>query len=310
MAVKVAQRHPVSGAAEPALLPNEPRVLDAARQQALTEQHLLAFSGDLEALFLNLRRRVDEPLRRACPAKRGKPYPLGQCLEISQAVIQHLAGLEAAGLALEARHGLRRLQAFHQAGGVLRQVWGDLRGDYFQNALLAGTLYVDVANDTVDRGKPPVEILPFAESGLKAIADYRHFARVTAGYWRGRAFANHALPALAAYFPLLIVTEDGFLQCQSACDYMLALNARAGFRPAEAVLRDAPMNASLFSTLRRLLEPLALAWPADPEAGRKAALLHCRRAREGSAAMGRDAAVRAVLAVNRQLARHRVVLRH
>ncbi|WIX33810.1 hypothetical protein QO259_03870 [Salinicola sp. JS01] len=291
-----------------ALLPNEPRILDAARQHALTQRYLLAHRQDVEALFLSLRRSVDEPLQRACPERRGKAYPLGQCLEISQAVIRRLATLTPAELASAPRRGLRELQNFHRAGGCIRQVWGDLRGEYFQNALLVGTLYVDVSNDTVDRQKPPVEILPFADARLMPLADYRHFQRVAARYWQGRFFPNHALPELAAYFPLLYVADDGLVQCQSTSDYMLALNAREGFRPAEDVLGDAPINARLFTALRKLLLPLIKGWPLDPGVGRAMALQCCRRARAGEPPMGRDEAVRTALKINRELSGYRIGL--
>ncbi|MEL7969110.1 hypothetical protein AAG587_22330 [Vreelandella neptunia] len=65
---------------------------------------------------------------------------------------------------------------FFRQGGLVRQVWGDLRGEYFQNALLVGGLYVDVANDIVDPRKPPGEILPFAEARLAPISDFHHFS--------------------------------------------------------------------------------------------------------------------------------------
>ena len=146
------------------LLPNEPRVLDGPGQQALTEQFLLPATAQLEALFLGVRASLDGALCAAQPIKLGKPYPLGQCLEISLAVKAQLKRLNPATWAGLPAQGHAALSGFMRHGGQMNQVWGDLRGEYFQNAFLAGTLYIDVSNDTVVRTKPPVEIMPWAQA--------------------------------------------------------------------------------------------------------------------------------------------------
>ena len=64
------------------LLPNEPREVDSGVQLELTERYLLPMLGDLEAFFLFLRTQADSELQLAKPNKLGKPYPIGQCLEI------------------------------------------------------------------------------------------------------------------------------------------------------------------------------------------------------------------------------------
>ncbi len=295
------------------LLPNEPRIPDEQREQALTVRFLSPALAELESLFLALRGELDPALRQARPVKQGKPFPLGQCLEISQAVQRQLQQLDPATLDGDAAQGYRALAAFMQHGGSVRQVWGDLRGEYFQNAFLVGTLYVDVANDTVDPAKPSVEVLPFAASRLVPVADYRHFARVAARYWQARVYPNHLLPELAPFFPLITVTAAGFVQLQAASNYMIALTLAGAFRPAETVLAEAPMNASLFGLLRQRLasQPCALpvALAAYPEAGRAAALAMCQTYREQEImedTQRRDTAVKAVLRVNGELARFRV----
>ncbi|BBI49679.1 hypothetical protein HORIV_21000 [Vreelandella olivaria] len=120
------------------LLPNEPRIADEAVQTGLTEQYLLPLIDELATLFVGLRHTLDVELRKVRPVKQGKPYPLGQCLEISQALLQRLSQLEPATLEPEAARGFQALTHFVRQGGLVRQVWGDLRGDYFQNALLVG----------------------------------------------------------------------------------------------------------------------------------------------------------------------------
>jgi len=292
------------------LLPNEPRLLQSAREKALTTRFLQPAWADLERLFVWLRGELDGPLREQRPDKLGKPYPLGQCLEISQAMEKRLARLNGEALAgSEDEPGYRALRAFIDHGGTLRQVWGDLRGQYFQNAFLLGDCYLDVANDTVDAAKPPVELLPFAESGLVPIRDYAHFTRVAERYWQARVLPNHLLPELAPYFPLVVIQPGGRAQLHGLFDYLISLTCRGAFQPSEAALKAPPLDAAVFTRLREGVDP-ALTLPASPRDGREQALAACRRARKAGRhqdVAARNAAVKSALAVNGQLARLQVL---
>jgi len=184
----------------------------------------------------------------------------------------------------EAAQGRDAFTAFSKAGGSIRQVWGDLRGDYFQNAFQFGGLYVDVANDTVTATKPKIEILPFEESQLVAIRDFRHYAQVASRYWQGEIYPNHLLPALAPYFPWIHIKPWGQAQLCDASDYMLALTTTQQFRPSEAVLHDEPMPEALFTCLQQALtgsgaNGLSVAVASSPEQGQKAALTACQHYR-------------------------------
>ena len=270
----------------PKLLPNEPKASSDRRQTELTARHLLPAIAELEAFLLHMRADLDPVLRARLPDKRGKPYPLGQCLEISTAVEERLETVEEAGLPPAAAGGLRALRDFRRAGGSMRLVWGDLRGEYFQNAFQIGTLYVDVSNDTVTPTKPKVEILPFEQSQLVAVADFRHFSRLAARYWNETAYPNHVLPALAPYCPLIHVTADGRIVLRELSDYMILLTRSRAFAPSEAVLRDAPMPQALFDRVRAALQGSGQALPDSPEAGRKQALAQCQRARQAHTTPG------------------------
>ncbi|HRK38431.1 MAG TPA: hypothetical protein PK347_08585 [Burkholderiaceae bacterium] len=267
-----------------AWLPNEPRVIDAARQQALTEQHLQPAIGALMALMQGIRSSLDPVLRAARPTKWGKPYPLGQCLEISLAVKRRLRELNPATLSGEAAKGHVALAAFLAAGGHMHQVWGDLRGEYFQNAFLAGTLYIDVSNDTVVPTKPPVEILPFDQARLNPVADFAHFARLATRYWQAQVHPNHLLPDLAPYYPLITIIPGVGTQLQADSGYMVALAHAHGFAPSRAVLEATPMDTTLFATLVCALRHEGhCAIPHDAIRGRALALQAC----DSAAAVGR-----------------------
>ncbi|MFT0533293.1 hypothetical protein ACMHYJ_10780 [Castellaniella hirudinis] len=294
------------------LLPNEPSLSLSAAERALTEQHLLPVLAHVEACFLAVRLRLDPELRRLQPVKLGKPYPLGQCLEIARAVKKQLRGVDRDTLPAEAARGLSALRDFFGAGGSFRLVWGDLRGQFFQNAFQLGSLYVDVANDTVVPSKPKVEILPFEAANFVPITSFTQFRQVAADYWQDQIYPNHVLPELAPHCPLIHVSPTGGIKLHEATKYMLALTHADAFRPSEAVLRDVPMPAALFNRICRLLTAHGYNLPADAAQGRRLALQRCSQFRAkrlhhqpGTAPQ----VIAAVQQINRQLAQARFAQR-
>lgn len=263
------------------VLPFEPRIVDLGRQTALSERYLLPALPELEAFFLAVRAHADLTLEPAQPIKLGKAYPLGQCLEISLAVMRLLeqADMSSVWLSDAAVAGHAAFVAFRKAGGAFRLVWGDLRGEFFQNAFQLGTLYLDVSNDTVTPTKPKVEILPFEQARLIPVADYRHFARISSRYWKHRVYPNHVLPELAPYCPLIHVTPDGLVSIKDCTEYMVGMTRAGRFAPSEDVLSDEPMPAALFQYIARALGDLKLKLPRAAEEGRLMALRACREYR-------------------------------
>lgn len=261
------------------MLPNEPRVYDWPREQTLTERYLLPHLAALELFCLSLRASLDGPLRQAQPSKLGKPYPLGQCLEISRAVEQCLTQLEHLTINGPAAEGHAALLAFMRAGGTVRQVWGDLRGEYFQNAFVVGTLYVDVSNDTVFSHKPKVEILPFNDARFVPVEDFWHFIRVANNYWQAGIYPNWILPSLAPYFPLVVAMPGGSIRLEAASNYMFALARRSGFTVSAAVLEGLTLGDELFEQMSQCLAGSALEGAASPVEGKAAALSLCEHYR-------------------------------
>jgi hypothetical protein len=258
------------------LLPNEPNPAASPLQSTLTARYLLPAWGELEAFFLAVRASVDPQLERKQPTKLGKPYPLGQCLEITQAVQQRLRCVDDLPVSDMAALGRTAFCAFLRAGGTLRQVWGDLRGQYFQNAFQLGALYLDVSNDTVTSTKPKVEMLPFADAQFVPIADFVHFTRIAERYWKGDIYPNHALPALAPYFPLIHISPQGTIQLRDGADYMMALVTGGRFQPSEEVLRAPAMPATVFDAVAHALGGAKLKLAVSAGAGRRQALDFCR----------------------------------
>ncbi|HEY0954535.1 MAG TPA: hypothetical protein VGE36_07250 [Roseateles sp.] len=262
-------------ATQPPLLPQQ--IASANPEQIeLTARWLAPLNEALMAYFLALRAEVDAALAPQLPDAAGKPYPYGRCEEITQQAHARLQQrLRRPGHPVE-----RALRSFIDSGGWLRSVWGVLREQYFQNALQLGTLYVDVSNDTVVVTKPPVEILPMADSGLVPVRDLAHFRQTAERYWGATLYANHLVPTLAPMLPIVSVSPGRLRPgLQSACDYMIELMRRDGFQQAQAWLRDGPPPPP---DLRLPHLPADLRpWTTDP---RQEALQACERARAAGAA--------------------------
>jgi len=264
-------------------LPAEPGVKNPALSAQLTQKHLQPVLPALEAFLLDLRRKVDTELTATSPQKYGKSYPLSQCLEISKAVQTMVQTVDANQLSGPVLIGCLALRRFLAAGGEMRRVWGDLRGSYFQNAFQIGTLYVDVANDTVVPSKPKVEILPFDASGLAAIKDYNHFAQIAESYWSARVWPNHVFPEIAPFFPVLIESRNGGFELRDSGGYMMGLNLNRAFKPAEAYLSKTALPEDVRERAAHDLAPLAISLPNSSAAGRREGLKALQRYRSKGA---------------------------
>ncbi|MEW5687396.1 MAG: hypothetical protein AB1942_20970 [Pseudomonadota bacterium] len=286
------------------LLALTPEVRDPVRQRALTERFLIPAVSGLEALMRELRAGLDPALRAAAERVGGKAYPKGRCREITQAVRQRLADLDPGELSFHARDGWAALQAFRAAGGLVRAAWGDLRGQYFQNALIVGALYVDVSNDTVVTTKPPVEILPFEQAGFSPIRDYAHFVGIAGRYWGHRFLRNHLFPDLAPYRPLIQVAPNGRVSLGPDNGHLLGVSLAAGLAPSAVALGGPAMPDEAFAALAARVGAGRGA-ATDPEAGRAAALANCAAWGAASGAAAEAPFNRAMMAVgeiNRRLA--------
>ena len=283
-------------------LPAEPGIVNPERSQRLTNDYLLPNLAEIETFLLELRERVDCKLNVASPLKYGTPYPLSQCLEISKAMKLAVDNLDESEFSGPVLVGCQAIQAFRAAGGEMRRVWGDLRGAYFQNAFQVGTLYVDVANDTVITTNPKVEILPFAQSGLAALKDYAHFARVAESYWEVKAWPNHVVPEISAFFPLLSETRDGGFELRDMGGYMMSLNLNRAFGPAEAYLSQVALPEGVLERAACDLMPLIAGPPKPASLGRRESLKTLQRYRSERIHLDTKAQRRLIdlgLAVNR-----------
>ena len=183
-----------------------------------------------------LRLQVDLELVPRYPKFLNKTYPLGRCKEIRDAVFTELQHQ----LQQPASEGITLIRDALEKGAVLRKIWGELRGIYFQNAMTLGDWYLDVSNDTVNPNKPRVEVLPLAESGFSHISNFEQFVNVARTYWGVEVYRNDVCPALAPFLPMLFLREDGVSWLGEANDDMLAMTMESEFLAAQRILSILP----------------------------------------------------------------------
>ncbi|MBU2024391.1 MAG: hypothetical protein KJ609_18685, partial [Gammaproteobacteria bacterium] len=134
----------------------------------------------------NLRLLADLDLVPRYPHFGDKTYPLGRCKEIRDAVFVLLQEK----LPQSTDPGLVLIRDMLSKGTVLKKVWGSLRDEYFQNAMVLGDWYLDVSNDTVNPNKPRVEVLPLIESQFYNIASFEQFVKIARSYWNVEVYRN------------------------------------------------------------------------------------------------------------------------
>lgn len=198
------------------------------RQRSLSRDFLWAERDSLEQDLLRLRTEFDRTFLASNPTLVQR-YPIGCCREISNGVLSLLKR----DMEFATSPGVVALRRFCAAGGAIRPVWGDLRRSYFQNAWQIGDLYVDVANDSVVRTKPKVEILPFDQAEFYAIKDYESYAHLAESYWHTRVIPNRYLPLLAPLYPMLLVYPNGRIKVHSPYQTPLYQNLLSNHELAE-----------------------------------------------------------------------------
>lgn len=259
---------------QPSILPGQAAPVDN-KQRILTLLYIEKNQTDIFKLLLEIRSKLDSELESKFPGSKEKFYPLGRCLEITEAV--------HAALMLRIQNPKRRaeraLADFVAAGGIVRPIWGALRERFFQNATQFGALYIDVANDTVSVVKPKVEILPLEQCGLVPLHDIEHFQKIARRYWKAELYVNTIVPSLAPILPMISVTEYGHAQLVPAADYMMELAIRDRFQDAQTWIATGPAPPPNVVQAFQTVVPPHLCAPMDMDA-RQAAVRACIEARD------------------------------
>lgn len=214
---------------------------------------LNALRVKIDAYFLAIRDRARRNEMRVAETFRWKleKYPVSCCLEITR----HMLALLSQDPVGAKTAGITSLHDFCRSGGEIKRIWGALRGVYFQNAMQAGSYYIDVANDTVDPSKDKVEIRPLEQSGFRNLQSYHEFADVAEGYWKCQMIPNWYFPNLAPVFPIITVNEDGGVLLDSKNVFMLPMNLEARFELAhDFVVNDSRADDVVKSCQSKLFD--------------------------------------------------------
>ncbi|MCF6438346.1 hypothetical protein L1077_02735 [Pseudoalteromonas luteoviolacea] len=191
----------------------------------------------LESHLAHLRLEIDPILAKQYPSFAGKAYPLGRCKEIRNAILDKLHMQLAQEKIPEA---IKPLAAKLSGGQALKPVWGTLRDEYFQNAILIDDWYIDAANDTVNPNKPRVEVVKLAKSGFSTISSFEQFCAIAQNYWQVTLYQNDLFPALAPFLPLVCVNQQGACWLGAANDDMISLARKSEFRLSERIISTLP----------------------------------------------------------------------
>ncbi|NVK72098.1 MAG: hypothetical protein HWE24_01355 [Oceanospirillaceae bacterium] len=259
------------------------------------EKQVDAIARDLAYMRL----QVDLELVPQYPVFLDKAYPLGRCKEIRDTVFAKLQ----TQLLQPTSEGIALIRDALEKGAVLKKIWGELRGVYFQNAMTLGDWYLDVSNDTVNPNKPRVEVLPLAESGFSHIISFEQFVKVARVYWGVEVYRNDVCPALAPFLPLLYVRKDGVSWVGEANDDMLLMTMGCEFRSAESILSALPSPPK--ALLQKWRTVLASVSKNEFLHGQGDAIEYCKQYRGYQFHVGtnvRDRAVMAYLTLPREIA--------
>lgn len=215
------------------------------KQRDLTEAILVPSQPELLEDLLVMRASFDARTRKVFNKKRWRRldssngddpslvqfqlYPKGFCAFIRDKLLRTMQS--------EFRNphmgGMQALRRFVSKGGVLKKVGGIQHKKFLQNGIQAGALWVDVANDTVDTEKPPIEITTLAESGFEDIDDFELCADLLESYWYYDVYPNTVFPYLAPIYPIMVLTPTGTIQLLRLNETMIAQNVLAGFGLAQ-----------------------------------------------------------------------------
>jgi len=217
------------------------------RDVELAGKWLAPVEAELLELARRHRRQADDHLRslalkqashdQSMPDMFGAPrngelhdYPVGYCRQIRDRVWESLSDESLA-------------QSLRQKGLTWKKVYFIQDGREFQNAIQCGDRLLDVARDTVDPSREPVESAPLDELTWENFNDWRRFAEVAAIYYRLDVYPNIYFPLLFPLVPFLAVRESGRLELLYCQQMLFFLDLGENWRRIRVVLADRDLMA-------------------------------------------------------------------
>lgn len=180
-------------------------------QRQLTEEVLLPVMPEVIGLVKTARGKVDFLHQQMAeknpdvklPAADGDSniatYPKGFCRTICEGVFKDLSGQDL----------IKDLVA---QGVVFKTVYIILYGQYFQNAIQIGNIYLDSANDTVDPNKYFLEWMPVKELDYENLESWEQVTDIVESYFHCRVIPNRYFPLLAPIIPFIAIRSHGMME--------------------------------------------------------------------------------------------------
>lgn len=204
--------------------PSADFVVPDTHQYALTKKYLLPYLSDIERELKIFRASCDqdfiqeyfdhsekldqEEADQPKALRSLKRYPLGFCRDIRDRVLEdiHVNAYEAD------MPGCQAIHAFQEAGGILKNIYV-IRDQCFQNAIQAGALYIDAANDTAKLNDPALHIDFVETAKIRNISDYEDYAKITELYQGYKVYPNNIFnfPFLSDLFPIILIDDFGHI---------------------------------------------------------------------------------------------------
>lgn len=176
-------------------------------QEALTEKHVKPIVDDLFDLTVRARKVVDvkysnkkkensKTVNRNAGEVELEYYPTGYCREIRDEVFDALKESEM-------------LKNLVKNGLLFKQVYVALNNKYTHNAIQLGSLFIDVANDSVGVGHPVV-FTDIKNVDYRNLDEYDAYYKLAESYLNLKLYPNIYLKEIAEVFPMIALDSCGF----------------------------------------------------------------------------------------------------
>ncbi len=185
---------------------NEIDIEESEYQDILTEKYVKPIINDLFELTINIRKRVDikfinekkvnkEHINENVGKIDIEYYPIGYCNEIRNDVFDKLKENEI-------------IKNLVKEGVLFKKVYVLLNKKYTQNAMQLGSIFLDVANDSVSIVEPVV-FTDIKNLNYKNLNNYDDYFKIVENYLNVKFYPNIYLKEIAEIFPMIALDANG-----------------------------------------------------------------------------------------------------
>lgn len=202
------------------------------RQKELTERYLMPYQEEIRHHFLQLRLSYDRYLYKNYRKVFNEAakinwfsYPVWACTLINRWVYNILMRWT-----YWSAWKLKRLfRPFLKKWGFIKKGYWIQHWMYFENAMQAWDMFIDVSNDTVDKKKDKVVVCSMVDSWIRNIMTFEEESEINESYQAQNVYPNNIIPSLAPLFPKISIDRRWVLFIQKGT-WIQARNVLSNFR--------------------------------------------------------------------------------